>query len=242
MPRKRPAARGTESGQEKYAPRLGENSVPMTEHSHGTMISHHRERGWSLEAALARLGRPGRSRAEDPRALWKRIGVPRGATVVDVGCGIGFYAIPAARRVGPTGRVWALDISSEIVTWLARQAKRLGLSQLVVRRSTPGRLPVRSHSADYLLLANLLHGLGGPRSPTLREVARIVRPAGQLINVDWVRRRTDEGPPYEIRLSPTGARRLLADFGFAHRETWEFGPTHYAQRFERIPSVGRQSD
>ncbi len=194
----------------------------------------HREGGWTLEAALARLGRRGRASREDPRALWSHVGLPRGAVVVDVGCGLGFYAVPAARRVGPKGRVWALDISGELVDWLDRRARSLGLDQLTARRSTPRRLPLSTGSADYLLVANLLHGILGPDSPMLREIARLLRPGGQFINVDWIRRRTEEGPPFSIRLSPTAARRAVTPFGFVHRETWAHGPTHYAQRFERV--------
>ncbi|MHB1434832.1 MAG: class I SAM-dependent methyltransferase [Thermoplasmata archaeon] len=202
----------------------------------------HREGGWTLEAALERLGRRDRTKSEDPRALWSQVGLPRGATVVDVGCGLGFYAIPAARRVGPTGRVWALDISGELVDWLNRRAQTLHLGQLTARRSTPRHLPLPTGSADYLLVANLLHGILGPDSPMLREIARLLRPGGQFINVDWIRRRTENGPPFSIRLSPTAARRAVGPFGFVHRETWAHGPTHYAQRFERVAPRRPQTD
>ncbi len=200
----------------------------------------HREGGWTLEAARARLGRRDRVKSEDPKALWVKVGLPRGATVVDVGCGIGFYAIPAARRVGPKGRVWALDISGELVDWVNHRAEALGLPQLTARRSTPRRLPLPTGSADYLLVANLLHGILAPESPMLREIARLLRPGGQFINVDWVRRRTESGPPFRIRLSPTAARRAVTPFGFVHRATWAHGPTHYAQRFERVAPAVRK--
>ncbi|EQD29640.1 arsenic methyltransferase, partial [mine drainage metagenome] len=121
--------------------------------------------------------------------------------------------------MGPTGRVWALDISRDLVDWINRRAKTLGLGQLTAQRSTPRRLPRPAGSANYVLVANLLHGILDGDSPMLREIARLLRPGGQFINVDWVRRRTEGGPPPSIRLSPTAARRAVVPFGFAHRET-----------------------
>src|SRR5688572_29717749 len=93
----------------------------------------------------------------DPDAFWRRVGLRRGQTVVDVGAGIGYFALPAARRVGPAGHVYACDVSPDMVRHMEREANKAGLGHLEPCRSAECRLPLPSHSADLVLAAFVLH-------------------------------------------------------------------------------------
>lgn len=185
-------------------------------------------RGWTREEALARLDAPERHRAQDPDRMWQKAGLASGETVADVGAGTGFYALPAARIVGAEGRVYAIDLSEELVALLAerRDAQRLPWLQPV--HCSAEHIPLDAGIADVVLLANVLHDLP-PRM--IAEAARLLRPSGRLVNVDWHRRATEAGPPLEIRLTPEAAASRLAELGLKEAERWEIGETHYAGLF-----------
>ena len=69
----------------------------------------------------------------ETRDLWDRAGFGAGASLLDLGCGPGYAAIDLARRVGPGGRVLAVDQSRRFIDALDREKTRLGLDQLMAR-------------------------------------------------------------------------------------------------------------
>jgi SAM-dependent methyltransferase len=189
-------------------------------HHHGGL----ERRAWTREEALDRLESPERRISQDPEVLWSRVGLARGETVVDIGAGTGYFAIPAARRVGPVGRVYAVDLSADLVELIRERAERESLPQLEPVLCTLSSIPLPSKVADVVLLANVLHDV--PDS-TLSEAARLLKPTGRFINVDWAKRETPGGPPMEIRLDLDHAERRLAQHGLVPVERWSFGPWHY---------------
>ena len=208
----------------------------MARRGPAAMPSDHRtmhEAVWSVSEALAVLEDPDRSSREDPLRLWRWVGLRAGMTVVDVGAGTGYYARPAAGIVGPAGRVLAVDLSPDLLRLVRQRARAAGLSQLRALRSRPGRIPLRGGIADRVLLANVLHGLP---ARTVAEAVRLLRPGGQLVDVDWKRSPAadhPEGPPFEHRLSVRRAQAVLAEYGLRPRSARSFGPSHYVVVMER---------
>jgi ubiquinone/menaquinone biosynthesis C-methylase UbiE len=185
---------------------------------------------WSRDEAIALLDDPGRLESENPHALWEMAGLAPGMTVVEVGAGTGFYAFPASDRVGPAGRVYAVDLSPELVALVRERARARHRENLSAVRSQPKRVPLPDGVADRVLLANVLHGI----SPTtVREAVRLVRPGGQLVDVDWVKRATPTGPPVSHRLSANEARRALERYGLRALGTHDHGPYHYVVVLEK---------
>jgi ubiquinone/menaquinone biosynthesis C-methylase UbiE len=184
---------------------------------------------WTREQAIALLDDPSRRTREDPRKLWSRAGLRRGMRVVDVGAGSGYYAFPASALVGPSGRVYAVDVSPELVELLKERARKRRRSNLEPLASRPHRIPLPNGIADRVLLANVLHGI--PPS-TVREAVRLLRPGGRLVNLDW-KKDAARGPPVARRLSARAARRTLEGYGLRTVREWKFGPNHYVVMLEK---------
>jgi len=183
--------------------------------------------GWTLQEALAHLEDPERRRWHDPDRFWADAGLGPGETVVDLGSGSGFFAIPAARRVGPGGRIYAVDVTPELVEHLKVRRTQEGLAQLTPVLSTPNAIPLPDRIADRVLFANVLHDVP---DPTVREAVRLLRPRGKLLNLDWRKDVESPGPPAEIRLRPAEARRRLEAAGLVFDSEETVGPFHYLLR------------
>lgn len=188
------------------------------------------EAAWSRSAASEILDSPSRRASQNPQRLWRRVGLKRGDIVVDVGAGTGFFTFPAAEAVGPDGQVFAVDISSELVDLVRERSAERSVANVHAILSTQTRIPIEDAVADVAILANVLHGI----SPsTVNEAVRLLRSGGRLVNVDWKKESTSEGPPLEHRLSPQEAADVLTSRGLVPRDSFELGPHHYVQVFER---------
>ncbi len=196
-------------------------------HHHGSGLE---RRAWSREEAIQALESPQRKATQDPAQLWSRIDLKPGEIVVDVGAGTGYFALEAARRVGPSGRVFAVDLSSELVELLRERRDSERLSQLEPIQNSLTKVPLESGIADVVLLANVLHDI--PPS-TVSEAVRLLKPNGRFLNVDWKKVDTPGGPPLSIRLTPEEAEKTLSRHGLHRVDQWEFGPWHYALLLER---------
>jgi len=139
---------------------------------------------------MARLESPERRRLIPTDLILGVFGLGPSETVVDVGAGIGLFSFEAARLVGPSGKVLALDTSEEMLAELGRRIEASGLSNLAALRSREYEFPLESTMADLVILSTVLHEVDEPRR-LLEEISRILKPGGRIGIVEW----QPEGPP-----------------------------------------------
>ena len=115
----------------------------------------------------------------------RAIGITRGQTVLDFGCGPGTYSIQAASLVGEQGKVYVLDKDGQSLDKLLQNARRENLAN-VERMDTSGELEINlaDESVDMVLLFDVLHEYYLPdsdqRERLLNEFHRILKPDGVL--------------------------------------------------------------
>jgi len=180
-------------------------------------------------AHMARLESDERRRRQPPERLLAAIGAVPGTRLADVGCGPGFYAIPAARLTGPTGRVYAMDLQPAMLARVRERAAAEGLGNLDALASEESRLPLPDGAADVVLVANVLHECADPPA-FLREVRRILAPGGRAAIVEWRKEPMDLGPPLEERMGEDEVRSALRSAGFeepAPIDAAATGATHF---------------
>jgi SAM-dependent methyltransferase len=153
-----------------------------------------------------------------PEETLRAAGIGPGQTVVDLGCGPGFFTLPAAALVGDGGRVYGVDVQPEMVEVCRRRAAEAGLRRVEVLQSTETRVPLPDGVADRVFVAFVLHE-ADDQAAFLGEARRLLRPGGEVAIVEWQPKAGPAGPPREHRVStdeivslasPTGLR-LLAE-------------------------------
>ena len=114
---------------------------------------------------------------EDSEKFLKDVGIKKGQIVLDFGCGVGHYTIPAAKVVGEKGKVYAIDEDGEALSELMKIAKSKGLKNIEpIETSGELKIPIEDESIDVVLLYDVLHSyyLGvGERKKLLEEVYRV---------------------------------------------------------------------
>jgi ubiquinone/menaquinone biosynthesis C-methylase UbiE len=145
---------------------------------------------------------------------------------VDMGCGDGYFALPAARRVGHSGRVYANDINDDAVERLRQRAAQEGLDTLFAEVREAEETVVCEGCADVVFFGIDLHDFRDPAT-VLLNAKKMLRPDGRLVDLDWKDQPMAFGPPLEKRFSAGKARNLIGSAGFRVVSVRDAGPYHY---------------
>jgi predicted methyltransferase len=109
-----------------------------------------------------------------------------GMSVADVGAGTGVFTRLIAEKVGPTGRVYAVDIAQAFVAHIAKEAKKRGQRQVVGVLGNQDSTNLSEGSVDLVFLSDVYHHLEKPEK-TLASIYRSLRAGGGLVVVDFDR-------------------------------------------------------
>lgn len=109
--------------------------------------------------------------------------IPEGSTVLDVGAGSGLDALLAGRRVGPSGHVFGIDMTTEMVDAASGCGARLPMTHVEFQHGSAEDIPFGSCTVD-VVLSNGVINLCPDKSRVLEEIHRVLRPGGSLYLAD----------------------------------------------------------
>jgi ubiquinone/menaquinone biosynthesis C-methylase UbiE len=159
------------------------------------------------------LVRPEREAEESPDAALDAIGIPRGATVADVGAGAGYITWRMAERVGPTGKVYANDIQPEMLDLLRKNIAARHLTNVETVLGTEDDPKLTSGQIDLILLVDVYHEFSQPQK-MLRKMRESLKPDGRLVLLEY--RKEDPNIPIrpEHKMSVEEVRAEVQPEGF----------------------------
>jgi ubiquinone/menaquinone biosynthesis C-methylase UbiE len=167
-----------------------------------------------------------------PEEMLRRLGLSRGDTIADIGCGPGFFTLPAAEIVGEGGVVLAADIQGEMLSAIRSRAAEHGLTNVHVVKTSDKEIPIPDASCDFVLLAFVLDEVE-QRASFLHRAARLLKPGGRLAVLEWEKEQQTVGPPIADRISPEELRADADAAGLYLDQQRELNDQHYLCVFTR---------
>lgn len=162
----------------------------------------------------AKLDNQERRKRLPPDEILHKFGISQGDIVADVGCGIGYFTIPASTIVGTDGKIFAMDISDEMLVHTQEKAQQAGAANIETIKISEHDILLPESSVNVGVIFFVLHEAQEPRR-FLTELNRIIKPGGKLAIIDWEKREMTQGPPAAHRVSNEEATLLLQQTGFS---------------------------
>jgi arsenite methyltransferase len=165
------------------------------------------------KAYIARLEDPKRDAYQKPEEVVKALKIEEGEVIADIGAGSGYFTFRLARPVGEKGRVYAVDVSPDMIVHLNRRIRDLNVKNVVTILSAPDDPLLGDGSVDRFFICDTWHHIEG-HAKYLALLKKMLKPGGQVVMIDFKKAKTPVGPPMEIRIDRGDLVREMEAHGF----------------------------
>jgi ubiquinone/menaquinone biosynthesis C-methylase UbiE len=181
-------------------------------------------------AYIAALEDPKRDGYQKPHEVMQALGVKDGEVIADIGAGSGYFTIRLAQHVGSTGRVYAVDISPDMVRHLHQRVHDLRLLNVSPILARPDN-PLLPQAVDRFLIVDVWHHVEN-QPGYLAKMKERLKPGGQVIMIDFQKRDLPVGPPLAMKIAREDLIRQMEAHGFRLAKEHTFLPYQYFLVFE----------
>lgn len=178
------------------------------------------------KAYMAMLDDPARDAYQKPHEVITALKLKPGEVVADIGAGSGYFTFRLARHVGDTGRVYAVDVSPDMIVHLNRRVRDLQLKNVVSILAAPDDPLLADASIDRFFICDTWHHIENHAS-YLALMKKMLNPGGQVVMIDFKKAETPVGPPMEMRISRVDLLTEMEANGFKLAAEHTFLPHQY---------------
>jgi ubiquinone/menaquinone biosynthesis C-methylase UbiE len=176
-----------------------------------------------------------REEEEQPDKALDELKIPKGATVADIGAGVGYMSWRMAKRVGPTGKVYANDIQAPMLEQLQKNMQERRLTNVTPVLGEPDDPKLPQGQMDLVLLVDVYHEFTNPQA-MLRHIRESLKPDGRMVLLEY--RAEDPNVPIMPlhKMTVAQVRAELEPEGFRFDRVIESLPRQHILIFKRKPS------
>lgn len=187
-------------------------------------------------AYIASLDDPARDAYQKPDEVMKALALHEGEVVADIGAGSGYFALRFAAAVGDKGRVYAVDVSPDMVRHLNRRLRDAGVKNVSTVLSDPDDPLLADGSVDRFVIVDTWHHIED-QAKYLALLKRMLRPGGQVVQIDFQKRELPIGPPIGMKIARDDLVKQMEGAGFRLAAEHTFLPYQYFLVFGLAPGT-----
>jgi ubiquinone/menaquinone biosynthesis C-methylase UbiE len=161
-----------------------------------------------------------------PDQTLRSLGLQEGNIMADIGCGIGYFTIPASKVVGKSGKIFAMDILPEMLNDVEIKISENNISNIETILTEENNLKLENNKATFAFISLVLHEADN-KEKFLAEIKRILSPKGKIAIIEWEKANTDLGPAIDHRLDKVDLIAILKRLGLSNIVTVDIGENFY---------------
>lgn len=177
----------------------------------------------------------------DGREIWDRreqilqtLNLSEGQQVADIGAGTGFFSLMMARKVGPSGHVYAVDIAKNFIDAILVRAQDEGLQNVSGVVNDQHSIKLAPTSIDLAFISDTYHHFEHPHS-ILGSIHQALKPEGEVVVIDF-KRTPGHSSPWVLDHVRAGEDEVIGEIeamGFTLTKRLDFMQTQYYLRFRK---------
>jgi len=152
------------------------------------------------QAYIAFLEDPKRDEYQKPHEVIMALDLKEGERIADIGAGSGYFAFRLARHVGETGRVYAVDVSPDMIIHMNRAIRDMGVENVTTVLAPPDDPLLTNRSIDRFFICDTWHHIEN-QTKYLDFMKKMLKPTGQVVMIDFQKRELPVGPPPEMKIA-----------------------------------------
>jgi ubiquinone/menaquinone biosynthesis C-methylase UbiE len=176
-------------------------------------------------AYIKALDDPKRDAYQKPHEVMEALAIREGEVVADIGAGSGYFAFRVAKHVGPRGRVYAVDVSPEMIRHLHARVRDAGLLNVSPILAPPDD-PLVPEPVDRFLIVDVWHHVED-QAAYLERLKKLLKPGGQVVMIDFHKREMPVGPPPAMKIAREDLLKQMTAHGFRLAAEHTFLPYQY---------------
>ena len=181
-------------------------------------------------AYIKALEDPKRDAYQKPHEVMEALAIKPGEVVADIGAGSGYFTMRLADHVGADGRVYAVDVSPDMIRHLhqrVRDAKLLNVHPILA----PPNDPLLPQPVDRFLIVDVWHHVEN-QPAYLARIKERLKPGGQVVMIDFQKRELPVGPSLDMKIAREDLIAQMKAHGFRVAKEHSFLPYQYFLIFE----------
>ncbi|HUS04338.1 MAG TPA: class I SAM-dependent methyltransferase [Dehalococcoidia bacterium] len=125
------------------------------------------------------INNPIRRKLQPPSGVIDHVHIQEGMNILELGPGTGFYTLEAARRAGPSGHVYAIDIKPRVIAILNGRVEQAAVKNITTKVASAYEIPLPSNSIDRAFMVHVLPEIPN-KQKALHEIRRVLKKGGSL--------------------------------------------------------------
>ena len=174
---------------------------------------------------IAALENPRRDAHQKPQQVIEALALKKGEIIADIGAGSGYFTLRLAREVGPTGHVYGVDVSPEMIRHLNGRIRDAGLLNVSSILAPPDD-PLLPQSVNRFFIVDVWHHIED-QTGYLSLMKKLLKPGGSVVMIDFHKKELPLGPPVAEKIAREDLITQMQENGFRVVEEHTFLPYQY---------------
>jgi cyclopropane fatty-acyl-phospholipid synthase-like methyltransferase len=178
------------------------------------------------KAYIGMLDDPKRDAYQKPHEVLAALKLKPGEVIADIGAGSGYFTFRIAHHVGAKGKVFAVDVSPDMIRHLNRRIRELKMTNVVSILADPDDPLLADRSVNRFFICDVWHHVEG-QAKYLSLMKKMLKPGGEIIMIDFHKKELPFGPPMHMKIAREDLIKQMETNGFRLTKEHTFLPYQY---------------